>query len=61
MAEFFDSPQLNAAWHVYIKYVFASSHLALSASSFLIMSATFERFVCLATKWTVKRLASCWY
>lgn len=53
IADYYCSWPLFKMWHIYLRVIFASSHLALSASAFLIMAATFERFVTMATNWKV--------
>lgn len=53
VAEYYGVLWLFLMWHHYLRPMFAISHIAMASSSFLIMSATFERCVTTATKWQV--------
>ena len=39
------SGELNYAWHTYFRPMFTLSHITLATSSFLIVTATLERFL----------------
>ncbi|CAI5449002.1 unnamed protein product [Caenorhabditis angaria] len=43
--DYFESFQLYVLWHDYLRVAFTVSHITLSASSFLLMAATIERYL----------------
>ncbi|CAD5225205.1 unnamed protein product [Bursaphelenchus okinawaensis] len=44
LADYLESPLLLTAWYHYMRPMITISHIAMSASSFLILAASFERY-----------------
>ncbi|PIO59294.1 hypothetical protein TELCIR_19246, partial [Teladorsagia circumcincta] len=44
--EYFRVEALYVAWHHYIRYVSTSGQVLIAASTLLIVSASFERYIC---------------
>lgn len=44
LADYLESPLLLNAWYVYMRPMITVSHIAMTASSFLILAASFERY-----------------